>query len=149
MSNLSRDEVRDLINNFNGYLLVTYYRQFDLERSIVSGLVNAINDSTKRKVTNHISIDVSNSPELCSERGVTPPCTVLYNNGRKECVFDAFSDYIYIQEMSNNLFIHDDNLARVEATEPSQTTYTITQPNSTFRFRGIDEIPDFRGLEDE
>ena len=107
MSNLSRDEIKDLINNFDGYLLVTYYRQFDLERATVNGLVNAINDPTKGKGINHISADVSNSPELCSAQGITPPCTVLYDSGMKKYVFGSFSDYDYIQALSNSLFIDE------------------------------------------
>jgi hypothetical protein len=118
MSNLSRDEIKDLINNFDGYLLVTYYRQFDLERATVDGLVNDINSSTKRKVINHISTDVSNSPELCSEQRLIPPCTVLYKNGRREYVFGSFSDYNYIQELSNSLFIGEIHPTFFGTTEP-------------------------------
>lgn len=118
MSNLSRDEIKDLINNFDGYLLVTYYRQFDLQRATVNGLVNDINSSTKHKDINHISTDVSNTPELCSAQGIAPPCTVLYKNGRTEYVFGAFSDYDYIQEMSNTLFIGYGNPTFLETTEP-------------------------------
>lgn len=118
MSNLSRDEIKDLINNFGGYLLVTYYRQFDLERATVNGLVNDINSSTKRKGINHISTDVSNCPELCSSQGITPPCTVLYINGRKEYVFGSFSDYDYIQELSNSLFVEEIHPTFFWTTEP-------------------------------
>lgn len=137
MSNLSSDEIKELINTFNGALLITFYRSFDLGYATLSKLIDDIKDDKKIKDINHISINVSNMPELCSELSVTPPRTMLYENGEKRYSFSQFYDYDYIQEMSSSFFITN----RVEGggfrwrVPPYETVTTATvQPNCTVTF---------------
>lgn len=137
MGSLSNDEIKELINTFNGALLITFYRSFDLGYTDLSKLIDDIKDDKKIKDTNHISIDVSDMPDLCSELSISPPCTILYENGEKRYSFGPFYSYDYIQEVSNNFFLThnvEGELPGHRSLHYNTATVTVTQPNCTVTF---------------
>ena len=92
MSTISLDYIKDIIDTCkDGNLLITYYRDYDVELERIDELFKYI-DKNKSKDCNWIKINVTDCPEICGRLNIYPPCTVWYKNNLPQYNFGSYME---------------------------------------------------------
>lgn len=92
MSTINLDYIYDLINTCsNGDLLITYYRDYDVELERIKELFEYI-DEHKSTDYNWVKVDVTNCQEECISHCIFPPCTIWYDAGIRRCCFTSYDN---------------------------------------------------------